>query len=101
MMKNPPHPCLLLNFDETGFGRRPDKGKRKTVVISKKCSIHHYWKETYDIHHISVVSCISAACTFLKPLFLSTRVNLDPDITNTFSQRWAKYFHTPKGYMTK
>ena len=29
MMKNPFHPNLLLNFDETGFERRPDKKKKK------------------------------------------------------------------------
>ena len=27
MMLDPPNPFLLINFDETGFGRRPDKGK--------------------------------------------------------------------------
>lgn len=31
MMENPPNPFLLINFDETGFGKRPDKGKRKKV----------------------------------------------------------------------
>ena len=101
MMKNPPHPCLLLNFDETGFGRRPDKGKRKSVIISKKCDVTPYWKETHDLHHISVVSCVTAACTSLPPLFLSTRVRLDPDISDTFFERWAKYYHTQKGYMTQ
>ena len=37
MMANPPHPSLLLNFNETGFRRRPKKGKIKTVVVSKVC----------------------------------------------------------------
>ena len=35
MMLDSPNPFLLINFDETGFGRRPDKGKLKTVYIVK------------------------------------------------------------------
>ena len=100
MMANPPHPSLLLNFDETGFGRRPEKGKRKTVVVSKDCELA-YWKERADLHHISVVSCISASCIALRPLLLSTRKHMDDDINNTFFERWGSYFYTPKGYMTQ
>ena len=31
MMKDPPHPFLLINYDEIGFGKRSEKGKRKNV----------------------------------------------------------------------
>ena len=42
MMKDPPNPFLLLNFDETGFGSRPEKGKYKTVYIVKKFQKSHF-----------------------------------------------------------
>ncbi|OHT02588.1 hypothetical protein TRFO_06987 [Tritrichomonas foetus] len=99
MMKNPPDPLLLINFDETGFGRRPEKGKRKYVYIHKNCNIKAFWREKTDQHHISVVSCITAACTCLKPLCLSTRKTMDEDINDTFFFRWGSYYSTPKGYM--
>ncbi|OHT08675.1 hypothetical protein TRFO_22767 [Tritrichomonas foetus] len=100
VMKSPPHPLLLLNFDETGFGRRPDKGKRKYVYTHKECNIKPFWREISDIHHVSMVVCISAACTHLKPLLLSTRKTIDPDLVNSFFFRWGNYFQTNKGYMT-
>lgn len=33
MMKDPPNPFLLINFDEIGFGRRPEKGKKKSLCF--------------------------------------------------------------------
>lgn len=36
-----PNPLLFLNMDESGFGRRPEKGKRKSVIVSKKCKNIH------------------------------------------------------------
>ena len=58
MMKDPPNPYLLINFDETGFGKRPEKGKRKNVYIYRNCSGTTYWRETKDQHHITLVACI-------------------------------------------
>ena len=73
MMLDPPIPYLLINFDETGFGRRPDKGKRKTFYVSKKCKIKPFWRELTDLHHVSLVMAISVACQPLKPLCFSTK----------------------------
>lgn len=36
MLQDPPIPPLLINFDETGFGRRPEKGKKKNSLCLKK-----------------------------------------------------------------
>ena len=99
MMQDPPHPFLLINFDETGFGRRPNKGKSKTVYVSKKCHIKPYWREQADQHHVSLVVAITAGCNSLPPLCLSTRKRTDPDLDETFFWRWGRYFPTPKGYM--
>lgn len=100
VLLNPPPPCLILNFDETGFSRRPDKGKRKTVFISRNVNVKPYWRENLENHHISLVTCITAACTSLKPLFLSCRARFDKDINDTFFESWGDHFTTKKGYMT-
>ena len=45
MMKDPPHPFLLINYDEIGFGKRSEKGKRKNVYIIKNAKFKPYWRE--------------------------------------------------------
>ena len=35
LLNDSPPPCLLLNFDEKGFSKRPDKGKRKQFSFVK------------------------------------------------------------------
>ena len=101
LIANPPIPQLLINFDETGFNKRPEKGKRKNVFVCKDCNANPYWREDTDLHHISLVTAITAACTSLRPLCLSTRKTFDEDIHNTFFFRWGSYFQTRKGYMTQ
>lgn len=100
MMEDPPNPFLLINFDETGFGKRPEKGKRKKVYVVKSCHVKPYFREETDQNHISVVVGITAACSDITPLFLSNRKRLDQDLNDTFFFRRANYFSTPKGYMT-
>ena len=102
MLLNPPLPCLVLNFDETGFSKRPEKGIIKKVFIKKKsCNKKPFWRENSDIYHVSLVTTITAACKVLPPLCLSTRKKLDLDINGTFFESWASYYCTPKGYMTQ
>ena len=101
MMKDPPNPYLLINFDETGFGKRPEKGKRKNVYIYRNCSETPYWRETKDQHHITLVAGISAACTSIRPMLISTRKKLDDDLEKTFFFKWGSYAYTSKGYMTQ
>lgn len=101
VMNNPPIPQLLINFDETGFGRRPEKGKRKKVFVCRDCNMEAFWREDTEQHHISLVTAISAACTSLKPLLLSTRKTMDSDLAGTFFYRWGSYAYTQKGYMTQ
>ncbi len=98
MMKDPPNPFLLINFDEIGFGRRPEKGKKKKVYVFKQCEVKPFFREEVDQHHISVVVGVSAACCDIMPLFISTRKHLDPDINETFFLRRANYYYTSKGY---
>lgn len=85
ILQDPPPPCLVLNVDETGFSKRPEKGKIKNVFIKKGCPIKPFWRENSDIHHISLVTTITAACTAFRPLCLSTRKKMDSDIGGTFS----------------
>ena len=100
MLKNPPHPFLLINFDEIGFGRRPEKGKRKNVYISKSSCIKPFFREQTDSYHVSVVVAVTAGCIDVTPLYLSPRKRFDEDLNSTFFLRRANYFSTPKGYAT-
>lgn len=100
MMLDPPNPYLLINFDEIGFDRRPDKGKRKKVYIFKECNVKPFFRETEDLHHISLVVGITAACTDIPPLYISTRKKFDDDINDTFFLRRGTYCSTRKGYMS-
>ncbi|OHT02774.1 hypothetical protein TRFO_30039 [Tritrichomonas foetus] len=100
LIQNPPIPQLLINFDETGFGRRPDKGKQKSVYCIKGLPVKPYWREKTDNYHVSLVAGITAACTSIRPLLISTRKTMDAEINKTFIERWANYFPTSKGYMT-
>ena len=83
LLDHPP-PCLILNFDETGFSKRPGKCKIRKVFIKKGCPIKPFWRENSEIHHISLVTTITAACTSLHPLCLSTRKKMDLDIGDIF-----------------
>ena len=44
---------LLLNMDESGFGTRPDKGKRKKCVFCLDIETTPVWKAATDNYHIS------------------------------------------------
>ena len=83
-----------------GFGKRPEKGKRKTVYISTKCDVEAFWRERTDPYHISLVAAVTAACNSLKPLCLTTRKRTDADFNDTFYYAWGDLCITPKGYMT-
>ena len=100
MMKNPPHPFLLINYDEIGFGRRPQKGKRKNVYISKNSCVKPFFREQTDSYHVSVVVAVTAACNDVTPLYLFPRKRFDDDLKDTFFLFLANYFSTPKGYAT-
>ena len=91
---------LVLNMDETGFGRRPEYGKRKSCVFVLNCDIEPVWRAKTESHHISWVACISAAGSYTRHLMLSTRKKLDPEVSKTFLPRFTDYFATKKGYMT-
>ena len=57
---DPPKP-YLINLDEMGFGKRPEKGKRKTVYISTKCDVEALWCERTDPYHISLVAAVNCS----------------------------------------
>ncbi|KAK8844290.1 hypothetical protein M9Y10_024501 [Tritrichomonas musculus] len=48
ILLDPPPPCLILNFDETGFSKRPGKCKIRKVFIKKGCPIKPFHKETFE-----------------------------------------------------
>ena len=87
-------------MDETGFGKRPDYGKRKSCVYVIDCEVEPVWRATTEAHHISWIACISAAGTHTRHLLLSTRKKLDPEVSKTFLPSFTDYFYTKKGYMT-
>ena len=87
-------------MDETGFGKRPDHGKKKSCIFAINCEIEPVWRATTDSHHISLVACISAGTTHTRHLMLSTRAHLNLEASKTFIPNFSDFFKTPKGYMT-
>ena len=51
---------------------------------TRNCSETPYWRETKDQHHITLVAGISAACTSIRPMLISTRKKLDDDLEKIF-----------------
>ena len=91
---------LVLNMDETGFGRRPDYGKRRSCIFHVNCPIEPVWRSQTDNYHISWIACISAGATYTRPFLVTTRAHLDPIAKNTFISKFADIFTTKKGYQT-
>ena len=91
---------LLINMDETGFGRRMLHKKSKKIVFSKKCPTEPFWRAPSEMHHVSWVCGITASGSILKPLLVSTRKTLDPDFDSTLLPGNIIYSYSKKGYMT-
>ena len=83
---------LVLNIDETMFGKRPEYGKRRSYVFHINCPIEPVWRAQTDNYHISWVACISAGVTYTRHLLLTTRSHLDPAASNTFISKFADFF---------
>lgn len=92
---------LVLNMDECGFGKRPDYKKRRNCVFHKKCKVQPVWRAETDIYHISWICCVSAACTFTRHMFVSTRKHMDPDFNSTFLPNFGEFVSSPKGYLVQ
>ena len=63
---------LLLNMDECGFGKQTNYKKRRTCVVSFKCSVPPTWRGYTDNYHVSWVYAVSAAGTHVRNLFITT-----------------------------
>lgn len=92
---------LLLNMDESGFGRRPDYKKRRTCVYRKSVNIPPLWRAATDNYHVSWVCCVTAAATHLRHLFITTRKRMDPEFKNTFLSNFGDFEWALKGYMVE
>lgn len=91
---------LLINMDESGFGSRPDKGKRKKCVFLKTCKTPPVWREKTDGYHISWVAAITASCDLLRPVLITPRKTQDPEFYQTFLPKFADVIYSKSGYQT-
>ena len=94
-------PSLVLNMDESGFIKRPDKDSLKNCICFNDCTVKPTFREDNDGNHISVVAAVTLSGIALKPLLISTTLNppkevVDSPIGNKFL--WAK---TSKGYLNE
>lgn len=64
----------------------------KTVYKCKCCNMRVYWRETRDLHNISLVVANTAVCISLPQLCLSPRKKTDKDLDSAFFNRWGFYF---------
>ena len=91
---------LLINMDESGFGSRPDKGKRKKCVLVRDCKTTPVWQEKTDGYHISWVAAITASCDMLRPMLITPRKRQDPEFHDTFLPKFADFVYSSSGYQT-
>lgn len=75
---------LLLNMDESGFGRRPEYKKRRSCVYCKNCKVPPLWRADTDNYHISWVCCINAACSWTRHMIITTRQYYEPGFQSNF-----------------
>lgn len=92
---------LVLNMDESGFGKRPDYKKRRSCVFLKNIEIPPMWRADTDNYHVSWVCCINAACSWTRHMFITTRKTMDPDFYATFLNKFADFSTSLKGYLVK
>lgn len=90
---------LLLNMDESGFGRRPEYKKRRSCVYCKNCKVPPLWRADTDNYHISWVCCINAACSWTRHMIITTLQYMDPDFNQTFLNTFAEFGTSLKGYL--
>lgn len=79
-----PKTFLLINLDEVGFGKSPDKSKCKREYVIKGCKAPPFWRGQTDPQHIYVVIAVTVTCTDIIPLFLLSRKRLDHDLNEGF-----------------
>ena len=91
---------LLINMDESGFGTRPDKGKRKNCIFCSNCPTTPVWRAQTDPYHVSWVAAITANCDMLRPMFITTRKTQDPEFYSTFLPKFGDFTFAEKGYQT-
>lgn len=58
VLSHDPNPLLFLNMDESGFGRRPEKGKRNSTILAGKQRCVSY-----------ILSSMRFGCLFLSSSF--------------------------------
>ena len=95
-------PELLINLDETGFGKtKKSQGKSKTVVVTKDTDDSSLlYAEKNDEGHVTVVTAITASGDMLKPLFVHKNKTLHEDAKKCTFYRNVYYSHTSSAFIS-
>ena len=95
------HPDLLINLDETGFGKQKKSTKTKTVIVTKDVDDSNLlYAESKDPGHVTVVSAITAGGKMLKPLFIHKNKTLHPDAGQCTFYKNVYYSHTSSSFIS-
>lgn len=92
---------FIFNMDETGFMRRFEKASYRSCVFFKDVETKPRFVEKADIHHFSLIGCISADGESTKPHLISTRIYFPSDMKHSYLPSEFNYSCTSKGYLNK
>ena len=93
---------LVLNMDESCFGKRPYYKKSFSCFffILLNGEIPPMFLAKTDNYHISCVYCISAACSWTRHLFIATWKTMKQGFHQTFLNQFA-FQHHCKMWLTR
>ena len=94
-------PKQLVNLDEVGLCQRPDKGRRRRVVVSSSVSRSPTFAEQEDGSHITLTAAVNLAGESLRPFLIGVNALSFKTrdlwlLSNTFT-----YMRTKKGRQTR
>lgn len=92
---------LIINMDESGFIKRPNKNSTKNCICMKNCEVSPSFRDEMDGNHISVVAGVTLAGTSLKPLLISTTEKPPKEVYNSPIGGSFLWFKTKKGYLNE
>ena len=95
------HPDLLINLDETGFGKQKKSTNSKKVIVTKDVDDSNLlYAESKDPGHVTVVSAITAGGKMLKPLFIHKNKTLHSDAGKCTFYKNIYYSHTSSSFIS-
>lgn len=95
------YPALVLNMDESGFSKRPDKNTIRNCNCIKRCSITPSFLDENDGNHISIVAGVTFSEQALKPLLIYNTQQPLKEVFNSPLRNSFLWCKTARGYLNE